>query len=199
MSILELVDENDPILKMDARFGTSRESLEEYSKLVEDMFDTMYHHKGAGLAAPQVGVFDRIFIMDVGYSEKKRFPKVFIDPKIICQSSLEGNGEEESCLSLPGKRITVRRYSDITVNYIMFPFQIKPEYDFPTFSTHWSDLFRESWSFSGLEARCIQHEIDHLNGILITDHEATQKALKGMSSEEIDSVRRCINKSINYT
>ncbi len=112
--------------------------------LVKDMFDTMYKAEGVGLAAPQVGILKRIFVIDCG-----EHPLVFINPEI-----LETEGEqtgEEGCLSIPGKHAQVTRPMKVTVRALdmnMNEFTLTAE---------------------GLEARCILHENDHLNGVLYPD------------------------------
>ena len=112
--------------------------------LVKDMFDTMYKAEGVGLAAPQVGILKRIFVIDCG-----EHPLVFINPEI-----LETEGEqtgEEGCLSIPGKHAQVTRTMKVTVRALdmnMNEFTLTAE---------------------GLEARCILHENDHLNGVLYPD------------------------------
>lgn len=112
--------------------------------LIKDMFDTMYQAEGVGLAGPQVGILKRIFVIDCGEN-----PLVFINPEIL---STEGEQtDEEGCLSVPGKHATVTRPMKVTVRALdreLQPFTLTAE---------------------GLEARCILHENDHLDGILYVD------------------------------
>lgn len=114
--------------------------------LVNDMFDTMYHDNGVGLAAPQVGILKRIFVVDV--DRENSF--VFINPEIL-ETSGEQTGEE-GCLSLPGKCGIVTRPDHVKVRA--------------------SDLGGNEFEMEaeGLLARAILHENDHLNGILYTSH-----------------------------
>lgn len=112
--------------------------------LVRDMFDTMYKANGVGLAGPQVGVLKRLFVIDCGDR-----PLVFVNPEIL---SREGSQtDEEGCLSLPGKHATVTRAEKVTVR----------AYD--------RNMQEFTLTAEGLEARCIQHEYDHLDGILYID------------------------------
>lgn len=117
-------------------------------QLIEDMFETMYHAGGVGLAAPQVGILKRIFVIDL-QQEEGSVPLVFINPEI-----LETEGEvtdNEGCLSVPGRSAKVSRPEKLTVramNGDMEPFTLEAE---------------------GLLARCICHEYDHLEGILYVD------------------------------
>ncbi len=127
----------------------------ELKKLIDDLFETMYFSEGIGLAAPQIGKSVRIFVIDgKPYEEDEpelaNFKRVFINARIT-----EKNGEavpmNEGCLSIPGLREEVLRPSHIRITY-----------------------FDENWNpcdeiFDGYKARIIQHEYDHLDGILFTD------------------------------
>jgi peptide deformylase len=127
------------------------------------MYETMYHAHGVGLAAPQVGLSIRLFIVDtepfadsndVSKEEAdlmKAFKKTFINPKIIKE---EGDiwGFNEGCLSIPDVREDVFRHETITIEYFDEDFNKKTEV------------------YNGLIARVIQHEYDHIEGILFTDH-----------------------------
>lgn len=117
--------------------------------LIGDMFDTMYEANGVGLAAPQVGVLRRLFVIDCGDEEGNPDPLVFINPEII---TTEGSQTDfEGCLSVPGKSGEVERPNKVTVkayNENMEPFELEAQ---------------------GLLARCILHENDHLDGIVYVD------------------------------
>ncbi len=124
-------------------------------ELISDMFETMYHSDGIGLAAPQIGVSIRLFVIDASpleedYPDMKNFKRVFINAHIT-----ERTGESvlynEGCLSLPGLREDVNRESTVVMRYLNENFEEKVE------------------SFEGLAARIIQHEYDHLDGILFPD------------------------------
>lgn len=120
--------------------------------LIKDMFDTMYMNNGVGLAAPQIGVNLRVFVVDCSAENEAFNPMVFINPKIIKKSGAVLS--QEGCLSFPEAYTEVRRYSDVMVKALdrngkPFVFEAKG---------------------GTLLARCIQHENDHLDGILFIDH-----------------------------
>ncbi len=117
-------------------------------KLVDDMFETMYEAPGIGLAAPQVGVYERLMIIDV--SEDKNAPQVFINPELL---ETRGNEMmEEGCLSVPGIYEDVERAKWVRVRAL----------------DRNGNRFEKE--VEGLEAVCIQHEIDHLDGKLFVDY-----------------------------
>ena len=128
-------------------------------KLIADMWETMYEAKGVGLAAPQIGESIRMFVADGspfgegedGDPDCLDFKRVMINP-VIFESSKETSTMEEGCLSIPGIREEVER-----------PVSIKIEY----FDEKW-ELVEEE--LSGIAARIVQHEYDHLDGIMIPDH-----------------------------
>lgn len=163
--ILPIVAYGDPVLKKEA--GEIDKDYEGLDQLVSDMFETMYNAHGVGLAAPQVGKSIRLFVIDTTPfaedaedeedPEKRKklealdgFKQVFINPII-----LEERGEKwpfnEGCLSIPGIREDVIRKPEITVEYYDEDFNLKEE------------------TFDGLKARVIQHEYDHIEGVLFTD------------------------------
>jgi peptide deformylase len=120
-------------------------------KLVEDMFETLYAAPGIGLAGIQVGVAKRVIIMDLSKKDDTRKPEVFINPEITWASE-EKSRYEEGCLSIPEYYEEVERPAVVKVKYL--------------------DLEGKAREVeaTGLLATCLQHEIDHLNGILFIDH-----------------------------
>jgi peptide deformylase len=120
-------------------------------KLVEDMFETMYAAPGIGLAAIQVGEPKRVVIMDLAKKDEPKQPQVFINPELLGTSD-EKNIHEEGCLSIPEFYEEVRRPAQVKVRYL--------------------DLDGKAYEIeaNGLLATCIQHEIDHLDGVLFIDH-----------------------------
>lgn len=120
--------------------------------LAEDMIDTMYANYGVGLAAPQVGELLRMFVIDVSDPKEPRNPIVFINPKIIKKDGAVACNE--GCLSFPDVYTYVRRYKNVTVKAL--------------------DIKGKPFIMEGkngeLLARAIQHEFDHLNGVLFVDH-----------------------------
>jgi peptide deformylase len=132
------------------------ENYPNLNKLIENMFETMYHAEGVGLAAPQVGLTDRIFVVDLAplaseeHPEFKDFKKVFINARITERSG-EEEMVEEGCLSIPGIHEKVPREGEVTIAYLNEDLQPREEH------------------YSGFMARVIQHEYDHLDGILFVD------------------------------
>ena len=120
------------------------------SRLIKFMYKAMYQHHGIGLAAIQVGYQKRMFVMDCSRSQSKE--KVFINPKIL-EKSNETLCDNEGCLSAPGKTGEVRRNIRIVLMY------------------QDENGKEEKKTFYNLEARCIQHEMDHLDGKLCIDYE----------------------------
>jgi len=120
--------------------------------LIADLFDTMYHAKGRGLAAPQIGITKRVFVVDVTWKEAVPTPLAFINP-VIKNVSDDSVDMHEQCLSIPKIPMQVTRPARIQL--------------------HWQTLDGHSVNraFDGNEARCIQHELDHLNGTVIFDHQ----------------------------
>ncbi|HKJ76778.1 MAG TPA: peptide deformylase [Gammaproteobacteria bacterium] len=146
MALLNILHFPDPLLR------TKAEKVEQVDdttrKLVDDMFDTMYEAPGIGLAATQVNVHKRVIVVDV--SEERNQPLALINPEILAADGEEES--EEGCLSVPGVFDRVQRAERIRVQAVDRegePFEA--EYD-------------------GLLAVCIQHEIDHLDGVVFVDH-----------------------------
>ncbi|PKV67020.1 peptide deformylase [Pontibacter ramchanderi] len=144
----------DPVLKEPAQ--DIPKDFEGLNELIEDMFTTMYHAHGVGLAAPQISKGIRLFVidsepmMDEG-DEGKGVKKAFINPEIIEEDGEEW-GFEEGCLSIPGVREVVYRPERIVIRY---------------FDQDWNE---HTDTYDGMTARVIQHEYDHIEGILFTDH-----------------------------
>lgn len=140
--------------------------------LVDDLYDTLYASNGVGLAAPQIGENLRVFVVDVGTDAKTMQPVTFINPKIIKKEGAVNS--YEGCLSFPDAYTNVRRYKYVKVKALNI--KGKP--------------FILEAGDGSLLARCIQHEFDHLNGVLFIDHCRNRfdadKALaeKGLNSVE---------------
>ncbi len=122
------------------------------TELVNDLLETMYSANGVGLAAPQIGVNYRVFVIDVSTNDEPLRPMVFINPKIIKKSGAIVSNE--GCLSFPEAYTDVKRYKNVTVKAL---------------DTHGRPFIMEATDGT-LLARAIQHEFDHLNGILFIDH-----------------------------
>lgn len=152
--IYPIVVFGDPVLKKPA--DDIEEGSIDMKEFVEDMFETMYEANGIGLAAPQIGRSIRMFIVDGSPLEEEEedmddFKKVFINPEILWEEGKEW-AFEEGCLSIPGVREEVHRPPKLRINYLDENFEEHEE------------------EFDGMQARIIQHEYDHIEGILFTDH-----------------------------
>lgn len=151
--ILPILAYGDPLLKK-----VAEEIERDYSDLhglIENMFDTMYDASGVGLAAPQINKSIRLFIVDATpfadeNSDLDGFKKIFINP-IILEEEGKGWDFNEGCLSIPGIKEDVHRKPKLTIEYYDENFELKEEV------------------YEGLAARIIQHEYDHIEGILFTD------------------------------
>jgi peptide deformylase len=166
--ILPIVAYGDPILKKEAQ--SIEKTYLKLNELIENMFETMYAALGVGLAAPQIGLSIRLFILDASpFAEKEEdeeidpkaiglenFKKVFINP-IIEKEEGEEWGFNEGCLSIPKIREEVFRQEVIHITYYDEKFKLHKE------------------KYDGYAARIIQHEYDHIQGILFTDHLSTLK------------------------
>ncbi len=152
--IYPIVVYGDPILrKMTSDIERNYEGI---NKLADDMFETLHNADGVGLAAPQIGLSIRVFVVDLSpmsseYPELKDFKKAFVNAHII-----EKDGEEElmneGCLSIPGIHEDILRENRIRIKYV---------------DTEWNE---HDEIYTGYPARVIQHEYDHLDGILFVDH-----------------------------
>lgn len=150
MAILKVLEYGDPVLRRPTEKVTKISA--KIQKLVSDMFDTMYAQQGVGLAAPQVGVSKRLFVLDCSTDEQQMPQMVMINPTIAKKwGAIES---KEGCLSFPGVYTIVKRYENIVVRYMDINGKRK-------------ELTVEG---GGLLCRAIQHEYDHLEGILFVDH-----------------------------
>ena len=158
--ILPIVAYGDAVLKKKA--SSIEKNHPNLGKLIDDMWETMYAAQGVGLAAPQIGESIRLFVVDgspfandksidnIEQRELKSFKKVFINPEITAYSGPQ-EAFNEGCLSIPDVREDVTRLTTIEIEYYNEKFeQVKEEY-------------------SGISSRIIQHEYDHIEGILFTD------------------------------
>ncbi len=143
------------------RIGKVDDSIRE---LVKNMLITMYSAKGIGLAAPQVGIQKRLLVIDLNFEDPNAPPNVFINPEIISFSA-SLDTYEEGCLSIPGVYLNVLRPASIKLSY-------RDEMGRP-----------KKMNADGLMARCIQHEIDHLNGVCFVDKVTDEDELKKQLNE----------------
>lgn len=147
--MLKLVYAPDPILKKKCQ--PLAQVDDHHRALIKEMYEVMYDANGVGLAAPQVGLDMRIFIVDAAAREEKKTPLTMINPKII---SIEENlvPYEEGCLSFPEHFAEIERPDKLSIEYIDENNQ------------------KQILNTEGFTSRIIQHELDHLNGILFVDH-----------------------------
>lgn len=155
MAILPIVTYNDQVLR--TRASNIEENSEELQKLIDDMFHTMYNSKGVGLAAPQIGEKIRLFVVDADpmtdelEDEDNLGAMVFINPEIKTTSGDEIK-MEEGCLSIPDVRDDIARPEIVEITYK---------------DRHFNEKTR---LFKGFVSRVVQHENDHLNGVLFVDY-----------------------------
>lgn len=177
--ILPIMAYGSPVLKQKADF--IEKDYPGLNALIDNMFETMYHAPGVGLAAPQVGVSIRLFVIDAaGYSEDepelKDFRRVFINAEIV-ESTGNPYKFNEGCLSIPHIREDIDRPPHIRLKYV---------------DEHFNPYEEE---FSGIAARIIQHEYDHIDGILFTDRISPFR--KTLLKSKLNNISRG-NITVNY-
>ena len=149
MTIKPLIILPDPLLR---QVSTPVERVDsDLLRLADDMFETMYDAPGIGLAAVQIGVPRRLLVLDVAKEGEEKQPQVFINPEILASSD-DVSVYEEGCLSIPDYYAEVERPATVTVRYLDRNGQ------------------QQTLEADGMMATCLQHEIDHLNGVLFIDH-----------------------------
>ena len=139
----------DPLLRKVSEPVTSVNT--EVKNLMDDMLETMYAAPGIGLAAVQVGVLKRIIVIDLSKNGQKKTPLFIVNPQITFKSD-EIISYEEGCLSIPNQFAEVKRPSSCKVNFLDYNGK------------------KREINADGLLATCVQHEVDHLNGVLFIDH-----------------------------
>ncbi|MCA0256686.1 MAG: peptide deformylase [Proteobacteria bacterium] len=149
MTIKPLIILPDPLLREVSKPVERVDA--EILKLADDMLETMYEAPGIGLAAIQIGVARRLLVLDVAREGEDKQPLVVINPEIIAASETR-SVYEEGCLSIPDYYAEVERPADVTVRFINRAGK------------------EETLEATGLLSTCMQHEIDHLNGVLFIDH-----------------------------
>lgn len=149
MAILDIVLMGDPVLRQEAEEVTVFDDA--LKTLVRDMFETMYHAEGVGLAAPQVGVSQQVLVVDIRREDEPESRVALVNPRVVWASD-ETEKEPEGCLSIPGLEDVVMR-----------PWAVRIEGRNPD----GDPITVEAEDFY---ARALQHEIDHLHGVLFLDH-----------------------------
>ena len=173
MSLKNIIIEPNPILRKKSE--PLEQVTDDTRKLLDDMLETMYTAPGIGLAAVQIGILKRVIVIDVSKKEEKKNPIFLINPEIIFQSK-ETSIYEEGCLSLPGYFAEIERPAKCKIKYI-------------DYNGKKAELEAE-----GLLSTCVQHEIDHLNGILFIDY--LSKLKKDMIIKKLKKQKKELDKAI---
>ena len=147
----------------------------EIKHLMDDMLETMYAAPGIGLAAVQIGILKRLIVLDISKDKEKKNPLFLINPEIISLSK-KTSVHEEGCLSLPGYFAEIERPAECQIKFIDYNGKEK------------------ELKANGLLATCIQHEVDHLNGVLFIDY--LSKLKKDMIIKKLTKHKKELNKVI---
>ena len=173
MALREILTEPNKILREKSLFVEKVD--EDLRKLMDDMLETMYAAPGIGLAAIQVGVPKRVIVLDIAQKEGQKNPMYFINPEII-EKSKNNSTYEEGCLSVPGQFAEIDRPDQCHLKYLDYygqPKEIKA---------------------TGMLATCIQHEMDHLEGILFIDY--LSKLKKSMIIKKLSKQKKTIERIV---
>lgn len=154
MSILPIITIPNSVLKRKAREVQSVN--DDVRKQIDNMLETMYDAQGIGLAANQVAHLQRILVMDVSSSEEKKSPIKMVNPKLVWESD-EMSEMDEGCLSIPTQTALVQRPASVVVSYLGY------------------DGKEAELKANGLLSHCVQHEMDHLDGVLCIDYLSSLK------------------------
>ena len=166
MTVKTILTEPNPILRQISK-PVNGVGAEE-KKLMDDMLETMYAANGIGLAAIQIGIPKRIIVMDLSKDENKKEPKFFVNP-VIKNKDTSNSTYEEGCLSVPNQFAEIDRPKKCEVEYLDY------------------DGNKKLLKADGLLATCIQHEMDHLEGILFIDY--LSKLKKSMIIKKLSKVK----------
>jgi peptide deformylase len=171
MSVRKILTEPNKLLR---QISEPVEKIgEDEKKLMDDMLDTMYEAPGIGLAAIQIGVPKRIIVMDIGKDENKKEPRYFVNP-VIKNKNKEKSTYEEGCLSVPDQFAEIERPNSCEVEYLDYNGK------------------KQTLKAEGLLATCIQHEMDHLEGVLFIDY--LSKLKRSMIIKKLSKIK--INREI---
>ena len=166
MSVKPILTEPNKLLR---QISKPVESVgDEERKLMDDMLDTMYAAPGIGLAAIQIGVSKRIIVMDISRDEDKKEPRYFVNP-VIKNKNNETSKYEEGCLSVPDQFAEIERPNACEIEYLDY------------------DGKKQLLKAGGLLATCIQHEMDHLEGVLFIDY--LSKLKKSMIIKKLSKIK----------
>ena len=173
MAQRKIIIEPDTILRKKSEILEKVDN--ELRNLMDDMLETMYAAPGIGLAAVQVGILKRLIVIDISKDKEKKNPLFLINPEIVSKSN-KTSIYEEGCLSLPGYFAEIERPAECKIEYLNYEGK-KSEID-----------------ANGLLATCIQHEVDHLNGILFIDY--LSKLKKDMIIKKLVKHKKELNKIV---
>ena len=166
MAVKTIITEPNQILRQ-VSTPVDRVGREE-QQLMDDMLETMYAANGIGLAAIQIGIPKRIIVMDISKDENKKKPRYFVNPKIINKDTLKST-YEEGCLSVPNQFAEIERPKKCDIEYLDYNGE------------------KKILKAEGLLATCIQHEMDHLEGILFIDY--LSKLKKSMIIKKLSKIK----------
>ena len=173
MALIKILVEPNPILRQKS---TIVEKVDEkIQNLMNDMLETMYAAPGIGLAAIQVGVPKRIIVLDISKKDEEKKPMYFINPEIVYKSS-NNSTYEEGCLSVPGQFAEIDRPDRCHIKYLDYYGQSK------------------ELKVEGMLATCIQHEMDHLEGILFIDY--LSKLKKSMIVKKLSKQKKAFERIV---
>ena len=173
MALRQILTEPNSILRQKSSIVEKVDG--EIQKLMDDMLETMYAAPGIGLAAIQVGVPKRIIVLDISRNEEPKKPMFFINPEIV-EKAKNNSTYEEGCLSVPGQFAEIERPESCHLKFLDYngqPQEIKAE---------------------GMLATCIQHEMDHLEGVLFIDY--LSKLKKSMIIKKLDKQKKSIERIV---
>ena len=173
MSLRKIIIEPDPVLRKKSEMLETVD--DELRALLDDMLETMYAAPGIGLAAVQVGILKRLIVIDISKDKEKKNPLFLINPEIISLSK-KTSVYEEGCLSLPGHFAEIERPAECKIKFIDYNGKEK------------------ELKATGLLATCIQHEVDHLNGVLFIDY--LSKLKKDMILKKLTKHKKELNNVI---
>ena len=169
----KIVIEPDPILRKES--APIEKVDNDLRKLLDDMLETMYAAPGIGLAAVQIGILKRLIVIDISKDKEKKNPLFLINPEIVSKSK-NAAMYEEGCLSLPGHFAEIERPSECQINFLDYNGK------------------KKEITAKGLLSTCIQHELDHLNGILFIDY--LSKLKKDMIIKNLVKHKKELNKVV---
>jgi len=173
MTLRKILTEPDPFLRQ--KSSNVDNVSDEIRSLMDDMLETMYNAPGIGLAAIQVGVPKRVIVMDLSRDDDKKNPLYFVNPVMITNSDNKA-AYEEGCLSVPGQFAEINRPDKCKVKYLDY------------------DGNEKILDAEGLLATCIQHEIDHLEGILFIDY--LSKLKKSMIVKKLSKQKKSLERIV---